>query len=89
MVIEDPPERPICSRCNEKLIWLYSARRSRWVAFIILAGRRLEPHTCDARQRMALHLPDPTAARRNARGRALANATLAGQPIDDKETTTR
>jgi hypothetical protein len=83
MQIPDPPDRPICAACNELLVHLYSARRGAWIAFVTLAGHRLKPHECDDR-RPGLWRPDPFAARRNARGRALVDAALAGRPITEE-----
>lgn len=90
MEIPEPPSRPICSGCNEKLIWLYSARKSAWVSFVVLTEHRLQPHQCfiPARKR-GLWSPDPAIIRRTARGRALADATLAGRPNPFTEETDR
>lgn len=79
MEIPEPPDRPICSGCNELLVWLYSARKARWVGFIVLTGHRLQPHLCDQRIKR-LPSPDPTIIRRNRRGRALATALIAAGP---------
>lgn len=76
MEIPEPPDRPICAGCNELLVWLYSARKARWVAFVVLTEHRLQPHLCDQRIKR-LWSPDPTIVRRNRRGRALANHLIA------------
>lgn len=47
--IPDPPARPVCSRCMAPLIWLYSARRETWVAFIPApqgGPHAITPHPC-------------------------------------------
>ena len=32
MSIEYPPDLKACARCQSPLVWLYSARTSKWVA---------------------------------------------------------
>ncbi len=76
MEIPEPPDRPICAGCNELLVWLYSARKADWIAFITLTEHRLQPHLCDKRFKR-LWSPDPTIVRRSRRGRALANQMIA------------
>ena len=50
--IPDPPARPVCSACGP-LLWLYSPRTSRWVAFVPApAGgpHAITPHPCPSVQ---------------------------------------
>lgn len=47
--IPDPPNRPACSACMTPLVWLWSPRRTAWVAFIPApAGGQhaITPHPC-------------------------------------------
>jgi len=46
--IPDPPARPVCSACGP-LLWLYSPRTSRWVAFVPAptgGPHAITPHPC-------------------------------------------
>lgn len=88
MVIEDPPDRPICAGCNEKLTWLYSARTQRWVDFVTLTDHRLKPHECDMRP-FSRWAPSHVVAARTHRhmSRIRKQFGWSTRPIDDKETT--
>jgi predicted RNA-binding Zn-ribbon protein involved in translation (DUF1610 family) len=47
--IDEPPAAPFCASCNEQVVWLYSASKEAWVAFVpCTCGERfaLRPHPC-------------------------------------------
>lgn len=89
MEIPDPPERPVCLDCSRPLLWLYSARTGRWVAFLVEDRNTLTVHTCSTGDRSSWrgHRWEPATperAERAHRGAALARAALAGEPIDEE-----
>lgn len=95
MEIPDPPERPVCLDCNRALLWLYSARKSRWFAVVVEDANRLTVHTCQAGDRSswrgtAWTPATPERAERAHRGAALVRAALTGQnpePLDERTDT--
>lgn len=88
MEIPDPPERPVCVDCSRALLWLFSARTNRWVAFVVADSNTLTVHTCSADDRpgwrgMRWEPATPERAERAHRGAALARAALTGdQPAE-------
>jgi hypothetical protein len=92
--IPEPPDIQACASCMCPLSWLFSARRSEWVAFVpnTADNRTLHLHGCRDR-----HAPpswrdypspwesaDPGAAERVHRGAAMVRAVLAGAGAADE-----
>jgi hypothetical protein len=84
MEIPDPPTTAACASCGP-LVWLYSARRVVWVAFIQAAAETrphaITPHPCRHAQdqttwKSLAAVPDPGQADINAAGRAAVDAAL-------------
>lgn len=80
--IPDPPAQPVCATCGP-LLWLYSARKAAWVAFIAVAEGRhaITPHPCRHAQeprtwREISATPGPEQARINAAGRAAVERAI-------------
>ena len=62
--IDEPPAKPFCAQCLSQLVWLYSAPKQAWVAFVPCScGTRyaLQPHGCR-------HAQDPRVWRELPRG---------------------
>lgn len=62
MEIPDPPSQHACAQCSEPLRWLYSPRKTEWVAFVI-AAPNWRPHDCVPRSAKTAPNPDYLAAR--------------------------
>lgn len=44
--IDDPPTVSACASCPAPLVWLWSARRKGWVAFVPVDDVTLKVHGC-------------------------------------------
>lgn len=78
--IPEPPNITGCAPCGSPLIWLYSARRSAWVAFVPAGDEHaIRPHPCRHSQDLptwrSLDHGDPPSAAYLAAKQALKNST--------------
>lgn len=85
--IPEPPDNRACTACMRPLLWLWSARTTRWVSFVPDPSdtRTLHVHECaeggdrvpswrDFTPRFTE--PDPAAVDRVRRGAAMASAAI-------------
>jgi hypothetical protein len=83
MEIPDPPGRTECADCGP-LVWLWSPRRSAWVAFVPApagGAHAIRPHPCRSAQDPATWrdlraTPAPEQFDINARGRRLVEREI-------------
>lgn len=90
--IPEPPDIAACSECMHPLLWMWTARRSAWVAFVAVDRLTLRFHECRPLQdvptwRAIAAVPAPDQALRNAAGRqAVEQALKSKSSTDEKET---
>jgi hypothetical protein len=89
ITIEEKPDRPVCA-AHGPLRWGWfpdTKQGARWVSFTLEPGGVLAPHVCDNPDQAPIRWqPDPVVAERARRGRALADAVLAGDnPFTEEE----
>ena len=79
--IPEPPDIAACATCMHPLVWMWTARRTAWVAFVSVDRLTLRFHECRPLQEPATWralsaVPDPHQAERNAAGRAAVEQAL-------------